>query len=326
MLGFDGFGQQVAVPVTNSPAARPVDALSHITRRKDGLQRLEEEITRSLQSFAPKGPLNDIAPPDARPPAIVNVRPKKDSGKGWTDLLSGDREESGSPDRTAKTPEFREDLFQPSKQTPQTPLEKLFDAMHSSSGSFSETESSSSAPARDAERPDQTQGDENLPPSLRGTQEALRKELTSPEWGDSVFGGESGRGGSGSIFNFRAQDNPVAPAQASPFVQQYRQLLGFEANVSPLGSLNASSASGSALAPAFTAPRVDSFRSSTPSFEREQNIQERLTGTYALPDPSRDLNDQALNRWNTYNSSPLRDNPRRAVVPSVTVEAPRRRF
>lgn len=332
MLAWAGEAQQASgaapAPPETAEAPKAVPRPSEI--HKDGLQRLEEQLARALQIFAPKdGPDSWLAPGPRPPPArpVVPTRrlqERLDQEQNW--ILF-------TPEDVAKTPET-EEMFGLSERekdqrerTKASALERLYEKL----GRGPEDERSKDqefeallnnarlAAAEEQQR--EKEREEKTPESVREREEALRRLLTADDYSSPAGSGER------RVFESFDLGKPSSGRdelrEPNRYVQQFREFFdGGSVAAAPAGPLAPVKPNlGSTLASPLYAPRMDSLiappqRSTVPS--------PSVNSTFSLP-AAPDVNRQAVNDWNPYYTPPTVET-KRFTPPRPNFEAPRRNF
>lgn len=314
-------------------ALQSSNALSNVTpppARKDGLKAFEDEITKSFQSFSPRGTLDGMLAPEYRPPPprilIPNRKPKDELD--WKSQLGTEKnDKNGFNGLDAFRQEWGDNKRDNSGRKNNS-IEEYYKEIDR------QKQSKQGAPRMG--RPDQFDLDEDskLPSAVResaktlkekllgnGSQDGLFKSDNSKSWFSDLFRSESPstlsrddmQAHEDYLARFKQILEPSAPAYSQP------ENLG---GLTPLGASESSKPGN--LNP--TLNRVESFG---PAAKRDTLASTPGTvGTIANPAAFSDFNAQALNSWNPLYSPPKLDLPKSTptVSPPSTWDAPRRRF
>jgi hypothetical protein len=307
----------------------------------DGLKRLEEELSKSLEPFSPKSSLDTVLPqrryiPPAPRVIVPNKRAKEERDRrlNWA-FLEPNETEPGTP---------LEDLLKlsgPNKDEPKkNAVEEFYDRLNRQRNNprkqgLSPTEERDLPGSRQESnaREDTTARDEDLTGGMKDSTQRLRRALgldTSSKPSDTAR--------SRSVFSevFGSSDSSLSTEevkQHKEYMERFKEVLpgsslGSIANPlgqwNPLAPPNPDATGKSSAQPSVTggfdalatAPRHGSLASSPGS------INSFLTKSTAP-----NLSGSVLNQWNPFYSPPKFESPRPAPLSSpALMEAPRRRF
>jgi hypothetical protein len=300
-----------------------VTNLLQSSKRQDSLKRLEEELRRSLQPFAPEA--EDMLTPNLGPvfnPVTRNPRPR-DRKREFLSLTAEELLMPGVPD------DMRLKLSDDKNQG----LDKLsFEQLYTD---LVLNEQNKTKPAAKRDDPlrsrdlfgtkdkPEAQTDANLPPGIRDNQKKL-KDMLGPTWSPAGLNA-AGPPGS-SLANLFGLHNPptLTPEQEAAhkeYMDKYRQLLnGPTPPALPINPLNPFPTADPSVGPSSFSP-LGSLAGPT--------TQVGLDGTpsgfspIAVADPTA----KALNQWNTYYTPPKLEPPARPAPAAVPMShVPQRVF
>ena len=328
-----GAGKKRGRPIEfSAPNSDEVTTNLHkLTSRKDSLKELEEDLYKSMQTFAPKSSLDGVAAPPSRLPAgpvIPNKRVKEllERRKNWFLMRPDDLLAEPTLKEILRAPEYGKDGRE---KQPIPALERYFERF------------ATKRPA--ADRPDQLKDDErfgsvkksssgdetaahddpDLPSGLKESAQALKK-LFAPDTG----GGLSAREGTPSRFSnpFGLGDNTLSkeqvlehnklmdqfnstldpswhrPTAANPFNQPFGLPEAGQPKKIPAGGLASSSG---------PAPHT--------GLDAQMDVRNPMLGPAGLPD----VNARALGQTRPALAPPSVEAPK---VATPTFTAPRRAF
>lgn len=331
MLACAGEARQAAgtAPVLPETAAAPKAVRRPSEIHKDGLQRLEEQLARALQIFAPKDSPDSWLAPGPRPapprPAVPTRRLQErlDQEQNW--ILF-------TPEDLSKMPGL-EDLFGLSERekdqqerSKASALERLYEKLgrgpedeRSKNQEFEDLLNNAAVAAAEDQQREKAR-EEKTPESVREREEALRKLLATDDYSSSMGAGEK------RVFETYYLGEPSSEGEElrapNHYVQQFREFLEGSAAVAPADPLaSVKPNSGSALASPLYAPRMDSLLAPPP---RSAVPSPSVNSTFSVP-AAPDVNRQAVNNWNPYYTPPTVET-KRFTPPRPNFEAPRRSF
>jgi hypothetical protein len=328
-----GQSQQVR-PRRAYGAAGGAEATNNLARTgggKDRLKQLEEELSKSLQTFTPREPLETEAPPEYTPPARSTARNTRvkdllDRRNNWNALspeelilgssgedvlsLSGEASRGAGKDREAALAHIYDSA---SRRNLGLKAPDLTDE----SNPFARNPKVRSAKRQ--LKPQEELNEAGLPSGIRDNEQALKKLLNGDD--DSGVVVQSGR----STFSdpFGLGSHPPTPEEERAhraYMDAYSQVL---AGSPPVDTPNPGNLPGAAQPsggiakvgerqmPAVTLHQMDA----TPSA-----LVSRLHPE-ALPD----ANSKLLNQWNPLYQPPPPPPPKRAPIETPLVEFPKRK-
>lgn len=315
------------------PAVPPAPSLSATLTnlnptgpKKDGLKQLEEELTRSLQPFSPKG-LDSIMTPRYVPPPVVlpNRRPTGDSQKRETWPFDNRDDRSGFPQDPFKSMEG---------SAKKNSLEEIYNSLDQERRNNRAGSGKSGTPSSSVLKPFDDLGsddDKKLPSGVRESARSLRDKLLGT---DGILNRPSSGDGFSALF--APQENSLSREQIQAhkeYMARFRETIGLPApEVTPQNSLNVNlglglgSAPGLGAGPAkpvYTPPSLLS-----PSMTRDNTFAstpaaaESVLHPFTLPD----VNEHVLNQWNPLYVAPKVETPPPAPFAPSMMEVPRRKF
>ncbi len=316
-----------SIETTNAPSSVPRPA----ELNKDGLQRLEEQLSRALQIFAPKGGPDSWLAPAPRAPAPRSVAPTRrlqerlDQERNWILLTPEDVSKTPTPDEMLGLTEQEKDQRERSKASA---LERLYEKLgrgpedeRSKNQEFEELlDEKRLATAEDQRREEEQK--EKTPETVREREEALRKLLASDDYSSATASGET------RVFDGLGLGSPSTGREdrrePNRYVEQYREFFDGGAPAAaadPLASIKPNP--GGSLASPVYAPRMDSLLAA-PQRPAIQTPSPSLNPAFAPP-ATPDINRQTVNDWNPYYTAPQVET-KRFAVPRPNFDAPRRNF
>lgn len=309
---------------TNAPSAVPRPS----ELNKDGLQRLEEQLSRALQVFAPKGGMEGWRSPAPRPPAPRSVAPTRrlqerlDQERNWILLTPEDAAKAPTADEMLGLTEREKDQRERSKASA---LERLYEKLgrgpeeeRSKNQKFEELlDETRIATAEDQRREEEQK--QKTPETVREREEALRRLLATDDYSPATATRET------RVFDTLGLGSPATGREdrrePNRYVQQYREFFdgGAAAAADPLASFKPNP--GGSLASPVYAPRMDSLLTAPArSPSQAPNLNPAL-----VPPATPDINRQTVNDWNPYYTPPQVET-KRFTVPRPNFDAPRRNF
>jgi hypothetical protein len=317
------------------PAVPPAPSLSATLTnlnstgpKRDGLKQLEEELTKSLQPFSPKGLDNILTPRYVPPPVVLpDRRQPSDSEKRGTWPFDNAEDRSG----------LSRDPFKSMQgSTKKNSLEEIYNTLdeerrksRASSGKSGSAKSSSLKPFDDLNGDNDENG--KLPIGIRESAKSLRDKLLGT---DNIFTRSTSGGGLSSLF--APQENGLAREQIQAhkeYMERFRETIGLPTTgLTPQNSLNAkfwlglggSPGLGAAPAkPAYSPPDLLSAPAARENtFASTPAAAESVLHPLTLPD----VNERVLNNWNPLYATPKAEPPPPAPFAPPMMEVPRRRF
>lgn len=302
----------------DQPAAGNTNLLAS---RTDALKRLEDDLTRSFDMFAPKSSVDAIPVPHLAPPRPVvanrSAQEEKQRRNSW--LLR-------DPDELGKA-QGLQDLFPSSAEQFGPGAEGTLDRLNN-------------ATALDRQRKDNSMGgtlgssrnsnglnrdeDSDLPGGVKEKAQALRKLLGIDGPAGPATAAEP-RTSLTDIFGLNSRqlsEKDVADHKA--YMDSYRQVLAGAAPAPVADPLNPFGNLAGPSRPAATyAPGLDPYTSSSLQGRNlyGASANPTLTGP-TLPD----VNARVLNQWNPLYTPPPAVEPPRATPPKPNFDAPKRKF
>ncbi len=302
--------------------------------RKDGLKRLEEDLSRSFQPLTPKSSLDGLgaAPPRFVPPVprmIPNrrVRDELERRKNWfmnPEAITGDK--TGDENGLSMSPFGSEDRAK--KNSLDDFFEKLNRQRRTSGKAGSDTEEILT-PRQRAEQQMSIfteEGDKNLPNSLNESAQRLKKEM-GEDYQSSIVSSSRGQRSVAEFLGLSDNNNLTKDQMEAhkDYLARYQQLLDGAAvqptPANPLGALDPVAPNSTYLPPPTLQPVGGYYRRDTTAASSPAAINN--VGKLA---PLSDLN-ASVNQWNPF-YTPLNLDPPKPAPPlsSAPMEMPRRRF
>lgn len=292
-----------ASPVSVAPSAAAPS--------KDRLQDLEDQLSKALESFSPKGLLEAKPEPQLPPPVMVvpnrRVKSDQEKRKNWMavepdDLLQDksapDWLNSSSTSNEKKKTEL--DLFYERLNQQRSLLNQKGHLNPDDLGALSNpTRMNDNAFSKE----------EKLPDDLKGPAGKLRDLLRSDE--------SMSRAPQTSLSDFLGlNQNSLTPEQIQAhkdLMEQYRKVIaGSSPALTPLNS-----AAG---------PSTPAMPSLTGVFHASQPVSAGMVGSIFNPLVIPDHNATVLNQWNPLYAPPKVETPKAPVVADPPLDAPRRKF
>ena len=304
--------------------------LQQLTSKKDSLKQLEEDLYKSVQTFAPKSSLDSVAAPPARTPtgpAIPSKRVKEllERRKNWAFVNLKDLMNGPTVEELLKVPEYGADgqekkrvslMEQYYEQLGARRARGMGSGQHKDEGGFGAPDKSN---PRDASA---SRDDPNLPIGLRESEQTLKTFLES-DLGVSGLPPSSARKPFSDIFGLGdTTSSQEKTLEHKKHVDEFQRILDSSRQPvssadSPGGSSDAtrwSANPGSGLDGSWGSSRHDRFGTSLGA------INPILT-----PSGPPDVNAQALGQSSLTPAVPKTDLPK-AAPSAPTFTAPRRSF
>ncbi len=299
-------------PPAVSPASSLSATLTNLSAsgpKKDGLKQLEEELSKSLQPFSPRGSLDSIMIPRYIPPAIApNRRPSNDSERRSNWPFGNQDDPSG----------LAQDPFKALEGSgKKNSLQDIYDTLGKQSSAKSDNSKRSGLKPFD----DLDDDSLKLPSGIRDSARSLRDRLLGT---DSIFNPKSAsQSGLSSLFSPEDRLSPQQIQSHQEYLQRYRQTMDIPAPwAKPQNPLTSALGLGGAeTKPVVTSPALLTG-SSRDSFAATPTAVDSLLHPTALPD----LNERAVNQWNPLYSPPKVETPAPKPFAPPMMEVPRRRF
>ena len=307
--------------------------LQHLTSKKDGLKRLEEDLYGPLQSFAPQSSLDGVVARPPRPPARTAIQSKRvkellERRKDWVFMTPEDLLAAPTIDEILHTPQLELD---PKEKQDLSAVERYYQRLAAKHPEAS----SSTQPGNEIQLGLPTEanpGDEsgsrevmNLPANLRESAEALKKLFDLESSASPLAQGAT----HGNFVDTFGLDNTVMSKEQEQdhkkLMNQYRALV--DPNWSPpttstpnLARALLADAVSPAARPAASAPSPANPAPRT-ALEMQLDVADPLLGPARLPD----VNAQALGQIRPTLPLPKIE-PTRVAPVAPTFTAPRRSF
>ena len=324
LLASAGLPRAQGAETAPPPVAQPglSASLTNLARpgpNKDSLKQLEEELSKSLQPFSPRGSLDSILEPRYLPQVIIpNRRPGNEANRPANWPFAGPNDHPGLAEDPFKS------LQNPGKRNS---LEEIYNSLESprSSTGLGKTKPESSA------RPslgvfDLDDENSKLPSGIRETAKTLRDKLLG---NGNMFDPRANRGTISDLFS--PTDNRLSREQIEAhkeYMQRYRQTFDMPASWAsdsqnplsqPLGLANMPAKPvdlGTALSPLPASTLREGFAATPAALDS-------VLHPTALPD----VNDRVINRWNPLHAAPAVElaKPSSPISPPM-MEVPRRKF
>lgn len=312
--------------------------INSLRPRKDSLLELERRLSGAFRDLNPKGSLDGMmAPPSptvAPPPSTIRRDPqaeeKQDLRRNWIFMKPEDLLQGQSAEEMFNVPEYDSDG---QKKKKLSALDRFFESMNSKSARNDKDKDGTQGKDRDpfasldgrkATGKDITLDDKEarLPTGVKASAEALRK-LVNSDTEISPFSGSSLRG-------VLAEDPKLGPrtlsdrlrAPANPWVQEYKSMLQTMAGPPNKTVDLANSLANKTGKVAGYNPGMDAMLPARDSLARQVGV---VSGQLN-PTPLPDLNAKALNEWNPMYVEPKAEPARRVAPPTLSFDAPRRKF
>jgi hypothetical protein len=318
-----------SVPVGSPAPKTGVARTNSAPPSRNGLLRLEEELSKSFGSFKPQsssleGVSAPLPPPPRKNSAVQNKRlqDEMDRRKNWMfmnpdELMGAPKSEEFftlpeyGPDGQEKKPlsaidRFYQNLEHKNTRKEREQLLRAADPMNSH------------RPFSTAEDALDTSEDPSLPPGLRETEQALRKKLL----GDNSDSRATSSTRSSLWDLFGTSEKTVSPEALlahKEYMKQYQQWL----DTPPANPFNPVAGAGSSLSPSGSTSGLDAFG----SLNRPDTFgQPSSSGNPALFVASpQDVNAKVINQWNPLYSAPKTPAPQ-TPAPTPIFDVPRRKF
>lgn len=327
--------RQAVQPAANAASGSRTNNGS-LNPRKDSLLELERRLSGAFRDLNPKSSLEGVmAPPSptVSPPPQTMVRDpradeKLDLRKNWIFMKPEDLLKSQSAEEVFNVPEFDSDGQQKKKLSA---LDRFFESLGPKSsrndkekdGSSGKDPFASLDPRRENSKDMNLEDKESrLPSGVKASAEALRK-LVSGDTEISPLSGSSLRG-------VLAEDPKLGPrtlsdrlrAPANPWVQEYKAMLQTMAGPQPK-TVDLANPLGDRTGKAVGyVPGMDSMLPARDSLARQVGV----VAGQLNPTPLPDVNAKTLNEWNPMYVEPKAEPTRRLAPPTLSFDAPRRKF
>jgi hypothetical protein len=306
---------------------REVSTNSNPLARKDGLRALEEELSRSFQSFAPKSSLDGELAPQYRPspqvPPAQNRRVQQllDRRRNWATLTPEDMAKLLlTPDGTLGTTEYGPDGL-PKTGVPGNPADADLEQMYGRGLNPGSLEGMDLfGPAKKLARPGDNGRDDGLPDEVKKRADQLRK-LLEQDRAPNASPPSLGSGGTLSeFFGLGRQERTPAQLKAhKAYMDDYRKWLNQPALPGALAPDRAAAAAGHSASPGLGDYGLPSVMSKP---DAAAGVLPRIPDPTAMRDP----NATVLNQWNPLYVPPTPELPKVTIQPPPLDEAPRRKF
>ncbi len=306
---------------TNQAAAGPPPA--PLPRNEDRLKQLEEELSKSLESFSPKNMLQDAVPPSYQPPPPVSprrrAREQAERRKNW---MFPDAEET--PGTAAE--EWLKDTSLGTKEKKKSDLEVFYEQLNRQRSLLMPGQARLKPDAAfvlpGTKDSDAESDDSKLPDRLEGPAKKL-KQLLGGSPTERVFNPGGSPRGLSDLFNPTTPDTTLTPDEIKAhkaYLEDYQRIFDSPAPVNPLTSVKPAPAT--TVNP--TVPLYGGLDTLTSGARPLGTPGTALTlanpGT--MPDPTATV----LNQWNPMYAPPKIEPPKPPPLFTTPVEAPRRRF
>ncbi len=305
--------------------------LHQLTSKKDSLKQLEEDLYKSVQTFAPKSSLEGVEAPPARAPAgpvIPNKRVKEllERRKNWAFVNPKDLMSGPTAEEILKVPEYGAD-GQEKKSV--SLVEQYYEQLGAKrAGGMGPSQPKDKddgrfgAPNKSKQRDDPAARDDaNLPTGLMESEQALKKFFESNP-GDGGLAPTPARNPFSDIFGL----GDPAPSREKALehkklMEEFHHILDFSQQ--PASSAN--SPGGSSDATRWSANPVSGLEGSWGSSRRDGfGTQLGAINPILTPSGPPDVNAQALGQSSLTPAVP-KDLPK-VAPPTPTFTAPRRAF
>jgi hypothetical protein len=304
--------------------------LHQLTSKKDSLKQLEEDLYKSVQTFAPKSSLDGVAAPPARTPTgpvILSKRVKEllERRKNWAFVNPKDLMSGPTAEEIFKVPEYGADGQEKKRVS-------LVEQYYEQLGAKRAGEMGPSPPKDDGRfgEPNQSKqrddpavpDDANLPTGLRESEQALKKFFESDP-GEGGLAPTPARNPFSDIFGL----GDTAPSREKALehkklMDEFNHILDF----SRQPALSPNSPGGSSDATRWSANPVSGLEGSWGSSRHDGfGAPSGAINPILTPSGPLDVNAQALGPSSLTPAVPKTDLPK-VAPPTPTFTAPRRAF
>jgi hypothetical protein len=307
--------------------------LHQLTSRKDSLKELEEDLYKSMQTFAPKSSLDGVAAPPSRLPAgpvIPNKRVKEllERRKNWvfanpTDLMS-----EPTANELLKIPEYGPDGQE--KKTPSL-MEQYYEQLAAkrrgrTGTSQHKDDDLSGTPNPANPREDLAEHDDSaLPVGLRQSEQELRRVVESNS-GDGGTGPTAARNSFSDIFGLGDPSSlREKTLEHKKYMDEFQRILDFQPT--PVSGADSAQALGGSWDAARGSANLGSGLEGYWGSSRRDGFDTQLGAINPTLTPSGplDVNAQVLGQSSSTPTVSKTDVPK-AAVPAPTFTAPKRAF
>ncbi len=316
-----------ALPV-KTPAAEILEAkdglsLTNAPRRTHrSLQQLEDELTKSFQSFSPKSSLDGLmapAQPVPRPATPARRTKEEDRQNSWKVDLKDLTRDLSDDDMTKllgnSTPQEK-------RGRGKTSLEDLYSFPDGKSSSSWFGDNSRNSGGKQADKLTDS-SDDRMPGGIRDSERALRRAMESEASGGSTFGGGFLGGATSDPFGLNGRSPSAADLEAHRnYMQEYRNLLNMP---SPSASSWSATQFGDTRQPQAQTLNPLSPGISTPA-TRGPEITPGNVNAFLNPQRVQDVNATVLNQWNPMYTPPRVETPKRIEPTTPVTQYQRRKF
>jgi len=305
------------------PAHSPAGTNTNSLKAHNSLQQLEEALSKSFQSLAPRSTEETFTPPPYQPRPVSPPLPR-DKKK---DLFSFTVEEMLMPNAPGednlKLPGTKDDLSEKRVSWDQFYRQWSLSPTNSSRSSRTTQRDPTGRNVRNSGPESDTKDDLGVPEGVRDSEKKLNDLLNQQNSRHSPDTAPLTRSSFADIFE--PPDTTFTPEQQKAhkdYMDKYRQLLDSTAPPGTLNPLNplapAESSQRSAPGTLGGLPGV----SLPPPMPGTPAAMDALLNPTTLPD----LNSKVLNAWNPFYVAPKIEPPKPAPLTVPTVQAPRRVF
>ena len=281
---------------------------------KDRLKDLEDELSKALESFSPKGML-DKPEPQYQPPVQVipnrRLKEERDKKNDWMLMQPDDLLQGNSMSDWL-------DPYATKDQKKKTDLDLFYERINQQRSLLNQKarlNPDDLVPLSNPGRLEDTSSDndDKLPDVVKGPAGKLRDLL-----GGSSSTVTAPRNGLPELFGFNQNKLTLEHVQAHKnLMDQYRQVLaGSPPAVTPLSSTTVPGNSQNPVLPTSLPNSTPAIRPTTPG----------MVGSIYNPTIFPDHNATLLNQWNPLYAPPKVEPPKPAPIIDAPIEAPRRRF
>ncbi len=293
----------------NSNLSASLTNLSNAGLKKDGLKQLEDELSRSLQPFSPRGSLDSILTPRYIPsPVAPNRQPSSsESRRNWP-----------FDDPAGLGPDPFKSMNGPGKRNS---LEDIFNTMDKSRSTGNAGSSRPETAKRPGARPfDELDEDMKLPSGIRESAKKLRDKLFGA---DTLF--DTGSANRGGLSGLLPPDDRLSREQIQAhqdYVQRFRQTMDIPGPwTTPDNPLSSLGFGAGRTLPVVTSP-LPGATTPREGFAATPMAVDSLLHSTVLPD----LSQQVVNQWNPLYAAPKVEAPPPASFTPPMMEVPRRKF
>jgi hypothetical protein len=314
-----------------SGAATNAQSVANSTRaKKDGLKRLEKDLSRSFHSFSFQDSMDGLNEPAPQAPVVIMQNPRAreflERKKNW---MSMDPEDVLPPGWSPSSGDDPFGLYNSKRNTTEkkSTLEQFYDNLDrprakGNKSSFLDDEESDKTGRKKISRtgPDQ-EDDSNLPSGVRERERELKK-LLGVDKGVNPFTAAPARNPFSDFFG-NANDSGPSKAELQAhkaYLQKYQDLLSGPAPVNNGFNPQSGPEQG---------PRPPGYGGISTLNTLGTSRPEQALGVITpptIPVAQPDINARVLNAWNPFYTLPKVEETKSAPLKTPVTEAPRRKF